>query len=208
MFVHLMMRLILAIILSVIGWQVGKSLLVIWPDTALANGRYYPIIVSFVGAGIGLAAGPALLDKPWRALQEWLQRLSARTLFFGTAGAMLGMLLAALLSSPLSMLPGLWGAFMPITVALAAGAMGAWAMARRGHDILAMLGLAPQHELYKQSNQVVLLDTSVIIDGRIADIGHTGFVRGTMLCPSSSSMSYSTLPIRLTRCAATAVDAA
>jgi uncharacterized protein YacL len=30
---------------------------------------------------------------------------------------------------------------------------------------------------------VVLLDTSVIIDGRIADISHTGFVRGTLVVP-------------------------
>jgi uncharacterized protein YacL len=30
----------------------------------------------------------------------------------------------------------------------------------------------------------VLLDTSVIIDGRIADIAHTGFINGPMLVPS------------------------
>jgi uncharacterized protein YacL len=35
----------------------------------------------------------------------------------------------------------------------------------------------------KPTEDVVLLDTSVIIDGRIADISQTGFIRNTMLVP-------------------------
>ena len=35
----------------------------------------------------------------------------------------------------------------------------------------------------KEKEEVVLLDTSVIIDGRIADISQTGFIHGTVMIP-------------------------
>jgi uncharacterized protein YacL len=45
---------------------------------------------------------------------------------------------------------------------------------------------------------VMLLDTSVIIDGRIADIAETGFLLGVIKVPRFVSMSYNTSLIRRT----------
>jgi len=44
-------------------------------------------------------------------------------------------------------------------------------------------GRLPFKEMTLRHNNYVLLDTSVIIDGRIADISRTGFISGTMLIP-------------------------
>lgn len=183
MTIHFIMRLILAIILSMAGWQVAKSLISLSSRTDLANERTYLIIAAIAGAAIGYLSAPLLLSKPIHALRRWLQNLPARTLFFGITGATVGLIVAALLSAPLSMLPEPWGKFMPIVSALALGALGSSMMVTRGKDVLAMLGMSPTHELYEHSRHVLLLDTSVIIDGRIADIAKTGFVRGTLLVP-------------------------
>ncbi len=44
-------------------------------------------------------------------------------------------------------------------------------------------GNASSSQSYAQSNIPILLDTSVIIDGRILDISKTGFVVGTLIIP-------------------------
>ena len=54
----------------------------------------------------------------------------------------------------------------------------------------------------------LLLDTSVIIDGRISDVADTGFLLGKLLSPALCSTNCSTLPTLPTPCAATAGAAA
>jgi uncharacterized protein YacL len=49
-----------------------------------------------------------------------------------------------------------------------------------------------------------VVDTSAIIDGRIAEIVESGFIYGTLVVPRSCSTSSSTSPTAPTRCAATA----
>ncbi len=56
-------------------------------------------------------------------------------------------------------------------------------MALRDRDILALLGLFVSRDTVRHKRNVVLLDTSVIIDGRVADIHQAGFIHETMLVP-------------------------
>jgi uncharacterized protein YacL len=62
-------------------------------------------------------------------------------------------------------------------------------MATRKHDIFTLIrGQLPIRSESQESSKTngprpVLLDTSVIIDGRIADISRTGFIEGEMLVP-------------------------
>jgi uncharacterized protein YacL len=55
-------------------------------------------------------------------------------------------------------------------------------MMMRQKDILALVG-SRLSDATRTEERPVLLDTSVIIDGRIADISQTGFIPGTMLVP-------------------------
>jgi uncharacterized protein YacL len=179
--VHLFARLLLAIILSVVGWQIGESLIA--AKAALLGGRYYPALTGLAGAAVGYLGAPLLVGLPYRGLRSWLRKMPARELLMGAIGAIVGLILAALLAAPLSMLPGLWGRFAPISVALALGTLGSTIMASRGKDILALLGIPMGPETPQRFDQAMLLDTSVIIDGRIADIAQTGFIRGALLVP-------------------------
>jgi uncharacterized protein YacL len=81
---------------------------------------------------------------------------------------------------------------LPLTAAFLFCYLGIIIMVSRQHDLKAFLtGLRmPQPGGGAQGNgaappeQFILLDTSVIIDGRIADIAKTGFIRDTLLVPN------------------------
>jgi uncharacterized protein YacL len=69
------------------------------------------------------------------------------------------------------------------------GYLGVTIMVMRQNDIMNLFGNrfsigTKETEGAGGNEHVVLLDTSVIIDGRIADIARTGFVSGPMLVPS------------------------
>ena len=67
--------------------------------------------------------------------------------------------------------------------ALIFGYLGAAVMVMRQQDLFSLVGGQFTREAAPREENIVLLDTSVIIDGRIADISQTGFIRGTMLIP-------------------------
>ena len=115
--------------------------------------------------------------------------LSAETLFAGLAGLVVGLLIAALLAFPLSTLPEPFGSILPfIGVVLQL----LWRFAVRDapgrhHGPVgapsAGGGEGGSASSWTNLNRTILLDTSVIIDGRVADIAKTGFLPGTLLIP-------------------------
>jgi uncharacterized protein YacL len=89
---------------------------------------------------------------------------------------------------PLSLLPAPFKQILPFIVAVLFGYFGAMLMVTRQHDILSLIrGQLPDRNGKGRDgtggSKPVLLDTSVIIDGRIADISRTGFIEGEMLVP-------------------------
>ncbi len=120
-------------------------------------------------------------------------------IIIGLMGATIGLLLGALASAPLSKLPGTPGSLLPLVVsAILTIIMMAIALVRRS-ALLAIMPfldpaprLAPAHAVEPvnhtqgPSSSVlpqILVDTSVIIDGRIADIATAGFVPGRLSVP-------------------------
>jgi uncharacterized protein YacL len=94
------------------------------------------------------------------------------------------LLVAALLSPVLANLPPPFGEYLPFIAAALFGYLGMAVMVMRKKDIFAVVGarLAGERAV-SPDERPVLLDTSVIIDGRIADISQTGFISGTMIVP-------------------------
>lgn len=103
--------------------------------------------------------------------------------------------MGGLLSVPVSKLPTPYGQVLPIALAaLITVAMISFFINQR--DVITELLPFLQHRGKKSSAspaapapaiagtaQQILVDTSVIIDGRIADIAQTGFIRGKLLVP-------------------------
>jgi uncharacterized protein YacL len=152
----------------------------------------YSVILGLVGALVGLILTPLLTTRPVRALRSILGRVAAETLFAGLIGMVTGLLVAALLAFPLSLLPEPFGSILPFVGVLIFTYFGVSLFVMRQGDIMGMLSSLTNRNSeggnngggnWGQSSRTILLDTSVIIDGRVADIARTGFLPGTLLIP-------------------------
>ncbi len=146
------------------------------------------IIVSTLAGGlVGFIIMPFLSTRPYRAAQRRLKQMPATDLVAAVIGLVLGLLIAVLLAFPLSFLPSPLREIMPLIVAIIFGLLGMTTLESRRHDfaglLAARLPLARMADMPAtlSEDRYVLLDTSVIIDGRIADIYRTGFLNGTLM---------------------------
>jgi len=148
------------------------------------------LIVGLLGSLVGLVLTPYFTTRPARSIRGRLGRLSAETLFAGLTGMIVGLLTAALLSFPLSLLPEPLGQILPFVGVIVFGWLGVSLFVMRQGDIMGLFstlsgrgGEGGSSSSWTNLNRTILLDTSVIIDGRVADIAKTGFLPGTLLIP-------------------------
>ncbi len=115
-----------------------------------------------------------------------LWKVSMQSLVFGFTGAVIGLLLGALLSVPLGRLAEPYGSILPISVTLLLTVIAVSILLSRRHFIgehVPFLRFAEKDKAAVSSpvGRDIFVDTSAIIDGRIADIARTGFVPGRLL---------------------------
>ncbi len=160
------------------------------------SANLYAVILGLVGALAGLVLTPFITTRPARYLVSILSKVSVHTLFTGLAGLFSGMVIAALVSLPLSLLPQPFGQILPFVALVIFAYFGITLFVMRQNDILeifsrrasrqaseAQTGAQAADTTNGMVGRNILLDTSVIIDGRIADIARTGFLAGTLLIP-------------------------
>jgi uncharacterized protein YacL len=192
-------RLIGMIIFAVIGVYWGTSLgrlANLNPSSSTFTVEQYAFTLGLVGALAGLILTPFLTTRPLTALRSLFARISAQTLLASLIGLVVGLVIAALLAFPISLLPPPFGRILPFAGVLLLGYMGVAVFVMRQNDLFSMLSTfsirAPGAQGKEEGapgsgnwgeGRTILLDTSVIIDGRIADIARTGFLPGTLLIP-------------------------
>jgi uncharacterized protein YacL len=177
--------------LRILGMVVFSILFVYWGIELAAlvgaNPVYYAVLMGIAGAAIGLVLTPYFTIRPMRAMRALLVRISAQTLAAGLIGLVVGLTIAALLAFPLSLLPPPFGQILPFIGVLIFAYFGVAVFIMRQTDIFSMARHFPGKTTDEAGEQAggrtILLDTSVIIDGRIADIAHTGFMSGQLLIP-------------------------
>ncbi len=187
-------RLIGMITLAILGayWGVDIGRLLGAPDPI------YAIVLSLLGALVGLIITPYLTTRPARYLLRSLSEISSKILAAGTVGLMVGLLVAALLAFPLSLLPKPFSQILPFVGVILFGYLGVMIFVIRRKDIFGLFTSRWSSRLNEENGELsssngslspgangrnILLDTSVIIDGRISDIANTGFLIGTLLIP-------------------------
>lgn len=147
------------------------------------------VILSLVGALTGLILTPYFTTRPAKAIRSILGRLAAESLFAALAGLIVGLLIAALLAFPLSLLPQPFSQILPFIGVIVFSYIGISLFVMRQGDIMGLIstlsgrGESGGSSAWTNLNRNILLDTSVIIDGRVADIAKTGFLPGTLLIP-------------------------
>jgi uncharacterized protein YacL len=146
----------------------------------------YAGVLGAVGALLGLVVTPYVTTVPLRAIRAAVAQVSAQTMVSGLAGLIVGLLAAALVAFPISLLPPPFGQLLPFVAAIVFSYLGVTVFIMRENDIANVWRSRFQGSADQGGGpgRSILLDTSVIIDGRIADIARTGFIQGPMLVPS------------------------
>lgn len=165
---------------ALIGWQVGSLLDKTGSHPATS------MLVIVIGAIIGIVLAPFLIETPHHALMHAVSSMPPGDLVSAIIGLVLGLLAAALLSFPLSFLPWWFGHVLPAVAAILGAYLGiSFTMMRRREVSRWLRGAmpdAPESDATTSSSRM-LVDTSAIIDGRIADLTQTGFLQGTLVIP-------------------------
>ncbi|HOW35139.1 MAG TPA: PIN domain nuclease [Candidatus Omnitrophota bacterium] len=155
-------RIFFLVIGGVVGYQIG-----------LIGGQ------ALWGIGIGLLVGLALIF-----LEANMRRVSLRGLSSMVFGLVLGMIMAKLITDILSLLPlgEVVHSILKVILTLVFSYLGA-VMALRGKDEFNIIIPYVRFKRQDSREDLVILDTSAIIDGRIADIYKTKFFEARLVVP-------------------------
>ncbi len=135
-----------------------------------------------VSAAFGIAVALMIIGFEIRARRASLKTLIGAAI--GSIGGIIGAYLIGMLisSQDINTVPGELKTFLTIALAFFMGYIGLMVGAAKGDyiDLSALGGIFSDKNLKRDYK---ILDTSVIIDGRIADVSETGFLGGTLIIP-------------------------
>ncbi|MCS7233402.1 MAG: TRAM domain-containing protein [Synergistetes bacterium] len=181
-----------------IGYQVSPYVLR-YIDYSLTAVEKMSLVgaVTVIGGFIMYILSPSIIRvilKVVSRVESDLQKLPAIDIAIGLLGLILGLIVANLLAVSLTPIP-IIGEYFPLILNIIFGYLGVGLALRKKEEIMTILGLIPRlkdklslrpskKEAYVTELPCPkILDTSVIIDGRILDIYKTGFLEGSILIP-------------------------
>ena len=178
-------RLIGGAVLATGGWRLGEYISDVW------GAELFVPVVFGLGIGgmvLGLLATPYMTVRSARNVVSQIETIPTSRVLSGVLGTVLGLLVALLVSIPLFRMPGWIGYGAPTALSIFFAYLGGFVMSRPQRDVFQRIvpSTLAQATLDGKSQLITnhLLDTSAIIDGRIADVAETGFIQGTLVVPS------------------------
>ena len=156
----------------------------------------------FVFSWLALVLAPFITNSIFNyaeLLTSSLSKIPTSDILVMVFGIGIGLILANLIGSPFSRLP-IVGPYIPIILSLILSVVGAKLALRKHNDIVGFFNRIPNRKVIKPEEKQPdvlagplgdrlysynkLLDTSVIIDGRIMDIVAAGFLDGQLVVPN------------------------
>lgn len=180
------LRVIGAVVFGLIGWSLADLFPYAILPSPLNNPLAARLIFSIVLGVAGIFLVPLVSVRPMLNVIERIRHVSAIQIIANFIGLAAGLLLAALLGVPLADLPSPFGSVLPFVGAVVLGGLGLAIMSLRYREIFRLLNIKLREgkaDDAHASGESLLLDTSVIIDGRVADIAAAGFLRGEITVP-------------------------
>jgi uncharacterized protein YacL len=190
------MRLSIEFLFRIAGAIIGTFMLG-WVGVQLATfmqeqAGLYIAVMGLIGFLIGLILTPYVTTRPVRYLRQNLISMPPERLLAILVGIFIGLIGAALLSLPLSLLPTPFKQTLPFATAIVLCYLSVVILTTRQNDLRALFSelrstTGPNAGAVVKDDATggsILLDTSAIIDGRITDISKTGFIRSTLLVPN------------------------
>ncbi|WP_066390045.1 PIN/TRAM domain-containing protein [Neobacillus mesonae] len=159
--------------------------------TALINNSY---VTAILGAIIFYLLTFWAVDYVFNFIkwaEDSLVKIPVTDVLFGSVGLIFGLLVAFLIGFALNAVQvPILNAVAPIVLTLLFGYLGFQVGFKKRDELLGLFGRgsgkkkSAEEEAEKPSGKSLkILDTSVIIDGRVADICQTGFLEGTIVIP-------------------------
>ncbi len=166
----------------------GLGLLILERAGDLVSAPNRPaFLMAVVAASLlfGYLAIPYITVYPARWAVDRIAQAGAAEYALGVAAIVIGLLMGLLVGVPLSALGGTLGAILPPIAAILLALAMLWTTLYKRDVLLPALGnLLPAGVARGRRQQgLVVIDTSAVIDGRIVDIGRTGFILGTLVVP-------------------------
>ena len=160
-------------------------------------------IIALLAASIAFLISPYVSVIPFRWLRDQIRGAAASDLVAAVIGLLIGLFISFLLGFPLSYLPDSLGRILPLVGAVLFGYLGVTVAVLRKNDLAHFFQTSifsrrsrdeeRDKDRHKERDKdrtssptpvtQILLDTSAIIDGRIADISQTGFVSASLVVP-------------------------
>ena len=192
------------------GWQISNYIqdLGWWPARTLlpSLGLTGAFILFFAATGMLLT--PLFIRSLSRGgflFEKYLQNVGWLDISVGIIGLVIGLIVANLLALPFTDFPAV-GTYVAVLLNISLGYLFTWVFFKRREDVLSMassLGGLWKGKLPRKTKRhgddsprpsretlsfqdlpvIKILDTSVIIDGRILDIARAGFLDGMVLLP-------------------------
>jgi uncharacterized protein YacL len=137
---------------------------------------YYGFPIAIIGLFVGFIIALFVIQ-----IEETIRKVSLRVIFGGVAGMLVGLLIAVMLAYGLNFVSMENQQVVPWIYALLTVIMAYLGLLIGSKKIeeFNFFGFGQSKEVGEQR----ILDTSVIIDGRIADISETGFLQGNLIVP-------------------------
>lgn len=168
-----------ALFFGFVGLRTAESLAV--GDSGTAEVLYWTLIpIGFLAFGAFVT--PVVVLPALSRVQEWARGIRPSQLILGLIGLVSGLLVGALISPALFTLPGAGGAIAPFVVSFTLAVLGVAILVGREEEFAGFIQRYFPGAATGLHTEIVL-DTSAIIDGRIADIADTGFIQGCLVVP-------------------------
>lgn len=144
---------------------------------------------------LGYSLAPFIIKKVIR-MMEWierkLQKMPLSDLMGAAIGLIIGLIIASLLGVSLAKIP-LIGNYVTVFCSIVLGYLGLSLGYKKKDELLSVFNILPKFGTREKEKGVTVkaensqlykvLDTSVIIDGRILDICKSGFIEGILIIP-------------------------
>ena len=171
----------------------GDMSLTVARIAVLIIGTLLGIIIGYLISSFILKQGLVIAKR----LERVLTHIPNQELIAGTIGLLFGLIIANLIGVAFNQVP-IIGPYIPIILSAIFGYSGLKLMARKGPEMYynyvqqwggegtkktSRFKMFSTHKSDKASSTPKLLDTSVIIDGRIKELCNTGFIEGPLMVP-------------------------
>jgi uncharacterized protein YacL len=163
--VEILIQIVLVTVTAVTGYFIAREI-------------FESPFLGWIGALFGLGIGYLILK-----FEERLKTIPLKTIFGSLVGVTVSLIVTNLFISKLLLSLVDVNISLPIYILLyfIAGYLGFRIGSNKGESI--DLSKLPMFQKAEEGDNLKILDSSAVIDGRIADIAETGFVEGTIIIP-------------------------